>query len=97
MHERGTFHLQHALIGGEIIGVDQAQHDLRMRIADGQFRLRQALRVRPEHDRPCLRRAVGIRDRRLRQGMPNRLDQAVTDRCRPHAQKFHAREIGVRQ
>ena len=34
VHERGTFHFQHALIGGAVVAVDEAQLGLGMRIAD---------------------------------------------------------------
>ncbi len=83
------------MIGGAILAVDQAKLDLGMRIADRHLGLRQSFRVRAEHDRPGLRRAVGIGDRRLRQRRVDRLHQALAHRRRAHADEFDAAEIGA--
>ena len=94
---RRAFHFEHALIGFTIVAVDQPQLDLGMGIADRHLRLRQPLRVRPEHDGAGFGRAIGVGDRRLRQGVADRFHQAVADRRRAHADEFHAREIGARE
>ena len=68
-----------------------------MGIADRHLRLRQPLRMRAENDGAGFGRAIGVGDRRLRQGVADRLHQAVADRRRAHADEFHAGEIGARE
>ena len=68
-----------------------------MRRADRILRLRQSFRMRPEHHRAGLGRAIGVGHRGLREGAMRRLHQACAHRRRAHADELDAREVGLRQ
>ena len=97
VHHRWAFHFQHTLFGVAIAAVDEAQCDLRMRIADRELRLRQALRMRTEHHRAGFGGAIGVGHRGLRQRRAQCRHQARAHRRRAHAHKGDAGEIGARQ
>ena len=67
-----------------------------MRIADRKLRLRQAARMRAEHDGPGLGGAVGVGHSSLRQRCVQRRHQARAHRRRAHAHEGDAGEIGRR-
>ena len=70
---------------------------MRVRIADRHFRLRQPIRMRPEHDRPRFGRAIGVSDCGLRRRSVQRLHQALAHGRGAHAHELDAGEVGARE
>ena len=95
-HDGGALHLQHALVGVAVVAVHQAQLHLGMPTADRHVGNRQPLRVRSEHHRSRLGRAVRIGDGGMRQRPLQRRHQALAHRRRTHAHEFDAGEVGRR-